>query len=397
MDTRPPPTYDARAQRGRLICDLGNQIRRIDANEYEVRSQSGKGEYSVRALESGWSCSCPDWAYRNASVKACKHIIAVELSKQIRSEVELGVLEGFTTTDKCVACGSKHIVRSGKRRNKAGEIQRFECLHCGYRFSVNYGFQRMKHDPKAITTALQLYFSGESLRNTQRALRLLGVEVSHKTVWKWIAKYVEMMERHLDRITPQVSDTWRADEVWFKVRGNMKYLFAMMDDETRFWIAQEVADSKYLHDARRLLSVSKEVAGKVPSTFITDGLQSYHRAFKKEFQTDHGHTNVHIKEITIRGRIHNNKMERMNGEFRDREKVMRGIKTTNSPILKGYQIYHNFIRPHEALDGRTPADLAGIKVMGENKWETLIRHSAYPTPHLPNGNNKKSEVILPKR
>lgn len=31
----------------------------------------------------------------------------------------------------------------------------------------------------------------------------------------------------------------------------MKYLFALMDDETRYWIVQEVADSKYKHDARK--------------------------------------------------------------------------------------------------------------------------------------------------
>jgi len=42
-------------------------------------------------------------------------------------------------------------------------------------------------------------------------------------------------------------------------------------------------------------------------------------------------------------------MERMNGEIRDREKVMRGLKRKDTPILKGIQIYHNFIRPHEAL------------------------------------------------
>jgi hypothetical protein len=65
---------------------------------------------------------------------------------------------------------------------------------------------------------------------------------------------------------------------------------------------------------------------------------------------------VHIKEISLRGQIHNDKMERMNGEFRDREKVMRGLKVVDSPILKGYQIYHNFVRPHQALDGKTPAD-----------------------------------------
>ncbi len=66
----------------------------------------------------------------------------------------------------------------------------------------------------------------------------------------------------------------------------------------------------------------------------------------------------------------------MNGEIRDREKVMRGLKTTNTPILKGYQLFHNFIRGHEALRGRTPAEAAGIQVEGENKWLTLIQNAS---------------------
>ena len=57
------------------------------------------------------------------------------------------------------------------------------------------------------------------------------------------------MKTHLDTIVPQVGDTWKADEVYVKVKGDKKYLFALMDDETRFWIAQEVADSKFKHDA----------------------------------------------------------------------------------------------------------------------------------------------------
>ena len=31
-----------------------------------------------------------------------------------------------------------------------------------------------------------------------------------------------------------------------------EYLFAMMGDETRFWIAQEVAETKYQHDAKKI-------------------------------------------------------------------------------------------------------------------------------------------------
>jgi hypothetical protein len=70
-------------------------------------------------------------------------------------------------------------------------------------------------------------------------------------------------------------------------------------------------------------------------------------------------------------------MERMNGEVRDREKVMRGLKKSDTPILKGYQIYHNYIRPHSALGGRTPADACGIAVRGENKWLTLIQNATH--------------------
>ena len=74
--------------------------------------------------------------------------------------------------------------------------------------------------------------------------------------------------------------------------------------------------------------------------------------------------------------MNNNKMERMNGEIRDREKVMRSLKKGDTPILTGYQIYHNFVRPHMALDGQTPADKAGIKIKGENKWLTLIQNAS---------------------
>jgi hypothetical protein len=69
-------------------------------------------------------------------------------------------------------------------------------------------------------------------------------------------------------------------------------------------------------------------------------------------------------------------MERLNGEIRDREKVMRGLKRDDTPILTGYQIYHNYVRPHESLDGRTPADMCGIKIRGKDKWLTLIQDAS---------------------
>jgi putative transposase len=74
--------------------------------------------------------------------------------------------------------------------------------------------------------------------------------------------------------------------------------------------------------------------------------------------------------------MNNNKMERLNGEIRDREKTMRGLKTKDTQILAGYQLFHNYIRPHEGLDGKTPAEACGIQVKGENKCLTLIQNAS---------------------
>lgn len=224
-------TTNTRKIRGRAIFQKGSEIKRVEEQLYKVNSQSGNGTYDVTYINSRWVCSCPDHRFR--AVK-CKHIFAVEFSLKLRKEVEVRKITPINNVSTCIFCGSTDIVKDGVRHNKGGDIQKFRCGDCRRYFSVNIGFERMKHNPQAITTAMQLYFSGESLRNTQKSLRLLGVEVSHQTVYNWIKKYVGLMEIYIEKLKPQVSDTWRADELWMKFKGDMKYVFAIMDDETRY-------------------------------------------------------------------------------------------------------------------------------------------------------------------
>ena len=162
------------------------------------------------------------------------------------------------------------------------------------------------------------------------------------------------MDNYLSAITPQVGDKWHADEVWLKVKGDRKYLFAMMDNETRFWIAQEVTDSKFKHDARSLLKMCKGVTKKTPKTFVTDGSPAYHDTFKKEFWTRKNPRTKYIKEIHIKNQVANNNIqERLNGEFRDGEKVFRGLKKDGSSAIAGIQLYHNYVKPHIGLNDDT--------------------------------------------
>jgi len=75
-------------------------------------------------------------------------------------------------------------------------------------------------------------------------------------------------------------------------------------------------------------------------------------------------------------------MERINGEIRDRGKTMKGLKIKETPILQGMQIYHNFIKPHEGLDGKIPAKAYGIEIIGVDKWKTLIENASISSKFL---------------
>jgi transposase-like protein len=250
-------TVGTRETRGKLIAEKARhsagQIIKVDDNTYKVRSQNNTVVYTVKSTEIGWKCSCLDHVTKGAK---CKHIWAIEFRYTIKKEVKVKTISPVNITS-CIFCNSSNIEKDGIRHNKHGDIQKFHCIDCNRYFSYNIGFEKMKHNPQAVTTAMQLYFSGESLRNTKNSLKLLGVHVSHQTVLNWIEKYTNLMKQYVDKLKPQVGDTWRADEVFVKFSGNMKYLFALMDDETRYWIAQEVAHSKDKHDAKNLGSVRK--------------------------------------------------------------------------------------------------------------------------------------------
>ena len=86
-----------------------------------------------------------------------------------------------------------------------------------------------------------------------------------------------------------------------------------------------------------------------------------------------------VRHIHIAGkgdRNNNNKMERLNGEIRDREKVFRVLKKMDTPILEGMKVYYNFTKKHGSLKGRTPAEAALISVDGKNKWKTIIQNAS---------------------
>jgi len=48
---------------------------------------------------------------------------------------------------------------------------------------------------------------------------------------------------------------------------------------------------------------------------------------------------------------------------------MRSCKTVKTELAKGQRIQYNFVKQHMALEGKTPANAAGLRLKG---WNNLL-------------------------
>lgn len=70
-------------------------------------------------------------------------------------------------------------------------------------------------------------------------------------------------------------------------------------------------------------------------------------------------------------------VERLHNSIRQLTQNFRGFHGSiysAQSIMKGYEVYYNFIRKHEALNYKTPAELTipELKFETPNRWKELI-------------------------
>ncbi len=369
------------------ILSNGDRPTQINQETFTVPSQSGNWYYSVRYMGYDWVCDCPDHNKREAD---CKHIYTVKfwlnLRDTLKDKREYSKPLNFHP---CPKCGCYETFKHGYRKTKQGVKTRLKCKECGTTFTLKEdGFGDMKFDSEIVTLALDLYFKGVSLRKVSHHIRQFrGVKIDHTTVFQWVKKYTEIIKVYVETLEPELGNMWNVDEMMIKVKhdglrihksdeSQWVWLWNMMDSKTRFLISNLVTKKKGYKDAQKIFKDAKDKAGK-PKFVVTDGLGVYHRAFNKIFY-DHHQSCKHISEVGLSDRINNNRIERLHGTMRERDKVMRALGNPKSSkkILDGQKVYYNFVRPHMALDGRTPAEEAGLDLeLGDNKWLGLIETS----------------------
>ena len=268
------------------------------------------------------------------------------------------------------------------RFGHANGKQIFKCRDCERKFRESL-LRKSRYTSETIALTLDLYFSGDSLTKIARILNNhLDMHIGKATVYRWIQRYVPMISEYANSLTPQLSDTWQADEVFVKMKGgevikarkmkNMAYLWNVMDRKTRFLLASRLSQHRNVNGAVAVFNEARKNAnGSEPEKIFADGLNAYPQAM--EYWEGESQKPELVARMGV-GKPHanNNRIERLNGTLRERIKVQRGWKSMKTPLAEGQRIHYNFVKPHIALEGQTPAEAAGLATKG---WMELLQRA----------------------
>lgn len=244
-------------------------IQRLNKLTYRVKSESNHDKWYtvINTYKEGWTCDCPDFTFRRVE---CKHIHAVKFSKLLRKKIYFDTFVGIPPIQSkigeiiCQKCGSTNYKKFGIRHNKdSGDIQRYLCKECNYRFIVNPAFENCKASAKIITAAIDLYFKGVSLRKAADHLKhLYNFEVDYSSICRWIRKFVDLVQPYVDGLVPKTGGVYHVDEMLLHVRkenneqtmdhseenhthkffhNHYSWLWNLMDSTTRFWICSRLS------------------------------------------------------------------------------------------------------------------------------------------------------------
>src|SRR3989344_2666652 len=305
------PSEQMRMVRGYAIISKGDVPQRIDARTFSTPSQNGNGTYIV-SIGRKCQCSCPDFQGRKMD---CKHIHAVrfylDFNKKVKTENKGIVMEKLS----CPYCNSEDTIGYGKRKTESGQKQKYRCNGCRRYFIEEKDFERYKGNGKITTVILDLYFKGISLRGIQDHLNQFhNLSLDHANILRRIQKYSKVIDDHVKTLKPEVANVWHHDEMKIQAGGKWKWLWNIMDEQTKFLITTQVSTHARMKDTRKFFNDAVEQAEKQPAFLITDGRHSYTRSIQKEMPETQ-----HVRLVTLTDkRTNNQNIERLNGTVRDR-------------------------------------------------------------------------------
>ena len=299
--------------------------------------------------------------------------------------------ETITTTKiTCKNCGSDAVVKFGTYKS----TQYYYCKVCKRKFKADNALFHMKVPAEYVSTALSEYYSGMGINDIRNTLKQEHNYYPPKSVvYQWVEKYTKLAHKQFQDYHPQVGDVWIADETMLDVDGQHKvWFYDIIDKDTRFLIASRVALSRTTHDAEMLMESAKKKAGKSPKEILTDSNYSYLDGIERVF----GSETEHIQTTPFKTDKDNStsEIERFHGTLKDRTKVFRSFRDIDTLIqfTDGWLVYYNYFRPHESLEGKTPAEAGKLKYDVKN-WADLARLPVSKQEEIETHRAPKTKVV----
>jgi putative transposase len=292
----------------------------------------------------------------------------------------------------CKFCQSTNVVKNGKRNG----VQYYLCKECGRGFVHNKGLPRMRYPIEIVADAVYDYYAGVSLRKIVDGIeQKVGRRPSDSAIYGWVKRLTKIALAEAKNYTPQVSDKWLADECVLKLKDGKKYwLINVIDYNTRFLLSSRLSSTRGIKDICLTFKVAKDKTKKSPKLILTDGWQAYIDGCELVFGAD----TKHIKTTPFeRKELSTNIVERWHGTLKDRLKPMRGMdkSETHQLILEGFILNYNYLRPHESLKDRTPAEVAKIHDFPYKSWLDVIKSAMPKPPPKPQRKLTLSEALHP--
>ena len=232
-------------------------------------------------------------------------------------------------------------------------------------------FKRMRYPVHVILMVLSMFYLGKnSFRNIALILRsVMNVQVSHTTISNWCSRFAPMFQNIALQLIPALnfnSDEWHADETVVKIRGEKYYLWLILDSETRFVLGFHLDRRRDSPQAFTILESVKPMG--TPESIVSDRYFAYQMPIKTLYGVQH------IRVESFHDDITNNLIECFNKQFKAWYKTKQGFSSFASAnnLISMFIFFYNFVRPHSALNGLTPAQCAGLKLSKKRKRELLL-------------------------
>ncbi len=208
--------------------------------------------------------------------------------------------------------------------------------------------------------AVDMYYDGLSYRRVAENIgTYTGRPTTAASVYAWVKREAKRATELMADVKVPTGTEWVADELAVNVGGRKMWLFNVMDSQTRFLLAAYLSPDRGRKAAATAMAMARERAQVMPTTVKTDGLGSYNQGVRIAFPVSEV---KHVVTQGIRATINNNLSERLQGTLRDRDKTLRGMdgRDTGQEYIDGLAVHYNFFRPHMGLDGKKPAEAAGV-------------------------------------